>query len=203
MAHGVSGQGRPLCEAGAQPSHQRAGSQLASGGQPFTHDLTLLQAQGGHGCSWLKTTQKGFGRCCGLSIPCQTLSSDGWEKEQRSQCGRSWERLDGLRGWAAVVGAAAVTLAPLGGVGVTAHSMERQGTVDGKYRGWPPTQPSLHVRTQHASWLGTSPGDGGIQEKPLCLPPALSQGPDVWSDIAGCFWEDVFSEKINISFGFS
>lgn len=118
-----------------------------------------------------------------------------------------WEKL-GAAGWTEGAGGCGGGSSrdpgsPWGGVGVTAHSMERQGAVDGKYRGWPPTQPSLHVRTQHTSWLGTSPGDGGIQEKPLCLPPALSQGPDVWSDIAGCFWEDVFSEKINISFGFS
>lgn len=50
---------------------------VAGGGQPFTRDLTPLQAQGGHRCSWLEATQKGFGRRCGLSTPCQTLSVTG------------------------------------------------------------------------------------------------------------------------------
>lgn len=39
--------------------------------------LPRWQAQGGHGCSWLEATQKGFGRRCGLSTPRQTLSVIG------------------------------------------------------------------------------------------------------------------------------
>lgn len=52
-----------------------------------------------------------------------------------------WERLDGLRGWVAMVGVAAVTLAPLGGEWGAQHTMERQG-VHGRQVGVMAPQPS-------------------------------------------------------------
>lgn len=113
-----------------------------------------------------------------------------------------WEKLEaagrteGVGGYSG--GSSRDPRTPWGRVGATAHSMERQGV-----HGWqvgvlppnpaqPPCEDPTRKLAQH------KPRGWGHPGKTSVPPPALSQGLDVWSDIPGCFWEDVFSEKINI-----
>lgn len=146
-----------------------------------------------------RSHSEGLWEACGLSTPMPDLVSDGWGLEPATL---AWEKL-GAAGWTEGVGGCgggSSRDAPLGGARHTAWSDKAPWMAS---RGRPhPTQPSLRVGPDMPSWPGTSPGGWGRPGETPVPPFSALQGPDIWSDIAGCFWEDV-SEKINISFGFS